>query len=262
MSEPAAEIVHRIGKLLRSALAAAVALLACGCTIAVSRTPPATPQVPDPGRSEQSPYSVTGHPTPSSTPTRPPTPTLQSSQPSVVRLAVTVVVPTATPEARCAQCPPERIAIPAVALEAPVVPLGWTVETTETGLTSRWEELPPGAAGWHLNSAYPGQGSNVVLSGHHNIAGEVFRDLATLRPGDEIVLSAGGLKFHYRVTERIIVPESQAPPEQRLHNASWMGPTATERLTLITCWPHESNTHRVIVIAQPEVAEASRLASR
>ena len=33
------------------------------------------------------------------------------------------------------------------------------------------------AAGWHTDSTPPGFPGNTVLNGHHNIYGEVFRDL-------------------------------------------------------------------------------------
>jgi sortase A len=41
------------------------------------------------------------------------------------------------------------------------------------------------------------------------------------------------------------------PEAVRLENAKWIGPFNEERLTLITCWPFNSNTHRLIVIAKP-----------
>ena len=50
--------------------------------------------------------------------------------------------------------------------------------------------------------------------------------------------------------------ERFAKPEQRVENAGWVLPTDDERLTLITCWPYESNTHRLVLVAKP-VAELS-----
>ncbi len=41
------------------------------------------------------------------------------------------------------------------------------------------------------------------------------------------------------------------PLEVRLKNAQWMQPTPDERLTLISCWPYWTNTHRVIIVARP-----------
>ncbi|PKO21803.1 MAG: hypothetical protein CVU38_12900, partial [Chloroflexi bacterium HGW-Chloroflexi-1] len=56
---------------------------------------------------------------------------------------------------------------------------------------SEWD-VASYAAGWHKNSARPGEIGNVVLSGHHNIEGEVFRYVVDLEPGDKITLYALG----------------------------------------------------------------------
>ena len=42
----------------------------------------------------------------------------------------------------------------------------------------------------------------------------------------------------------------------RLANARWIQPSEDERLTLITCWPYESNTHRLIIVALPASQKA------
>jgi sortase A len=49
----------------------------------------------------------------------------------------------------------------------------------------------------------------------------------------------------------MIVPERSATPEERLDNARWILPSNDERLTLITCWPYDSNSHRLILVAAP-----------
>ena len=38
---------------------------------------------------------------------------------------------------------------------------------------------------------------------------------------------------------------------QRLQNARWIAATADERLTLVTCWPNTTNSHRLIIVAEP-----------
>jgi sortase A len=42
---------------------------------------------------------------------------------------------------------------------------------------------------------------------------------------------------------------------QMIENASWILPTAEERLTLVTCWPPYESTYRLIVVARPEPPE-------
>jgi sortase A len=49
----------------------------------------------------------------------------------------------------------------------------------------------------------------------------------------------------------MILPERDMDMDTRMENARWILPSTDERLTLITCWPAESNTHRLIVVAQP-----------
>ena len=38
----------------------------------------------------------------------------------------------------------------------------------------------------------------------------------------------------------------------REENGRWIQPSDDERLTLVTCWPADSNTHRLILVAVPE----------
>jgi LPXTG-site transpeptidase (sortase) family protein len=55
--------------------------------------------------------------------------------------------------------------------------------------------------------------------------------------------------------ERVIFPERFARLEQRVENARWILPSEDERLTLITCWPYESNTHRLVLVAKPVLGD-------
>lgn len=148
-----------------------------------------------------------------------------------------------------AQSPPNRIIIPAISLEAPVEAVGWDIIKQETTDTTIWI-VPENAAGWHQNSTLPGHGGNIVLSGHHNVGSEVFRDLVNLKKGDEIILQADDRVYTYKVTDHFILPERGVSEEQRHQNAQWIMPTTDERLTLVTCWPYNDNSHRLIVIAQ------------
>jgi sortase A len=91
----------------------------------------------------------------------------------------------------------------------------------------------------------------MVLSGHHNILGQVFRYVVNLKVGDPITIYAGGTAYNYRVTDSFIVPDKYVSAQQRIENGKWIGPFPDERLTLVTCWPYTNNTHRVIVIAKP-----------
>ncbi len=176
------------------------------------------------------------------TPTPPPSPTPAPPSPTPT--------PTAVPDRPPADGPPTRIVAPAIGLDQPIIEVGW--ETTEENgqPTSVWV-VADYAVGFHRGSAYPGHVGNTVLSGHHNIKGEVFRYVVDLQPGDEITLYVGDVPYRYAVTEKYLLADKNVPQEQRFENAKWIGYFPDERLTLVTCWPYENNTHRVIVVAKP-----------
>lgn len=148
--------------------------------------------------------------------------------------------------------------IPAIGLDAPVVPVHLKeVEAHDGNLYQQWIAPYEFAAGWHDTSATLGEFGNLVLNGHHNIAGEVFRDLHTLEVGDTIFVYSGDQAFAYQVGLNLRFKERFEKVEVRLQNAQWILPSQDERLTLITCWPYESNTHRIVIVALPVEARAA-----
>lgn len=175
------------------------------------------------------------------------TPTIVST--SVAASPTLTPTPSSTPIIP-ANSPPDKIIAPAINLDASIATTTWTVVDYNGTPTSTWT-VSDDSAGWHQNSALPGHGSNIVLSGHHNIGSEVFRHLVELEVGDEIILQADGYNYHYTVTDRFILPERGISEEQREQNAQWILPTIDERVTLVTCWPDNDNSHRLIVVAKP-----------
>ena len=146
---------------------------------------------------------------------------------------------------------PSRLEIPAIHVDTPVVELGWTTSKTASGtIFSEWD-VAEYAAGWHKNSAVPGEAGNIVMSGHNNILGSVFRELDQLKRGDEMTIYAGGVQYTYVVDEVLILPEKHASAQQRQANVKYIEETPDARLTLVSCWPRDDNTHRIVVIAKP-----------
>lgn len=144
-----------------------------------------------------------------------------------------------------------RIVADSIGLNTEVIEVGWT-QVVENGIASNVWVVADYAAGWHKNSALPGQGDNVVLSAHHNIKGEVFRYIVDIEPGATVTLQDNeGRSFDYFVEDKFIVKDKGEPEAVRRENAKWIGSFNEERLTLVTCWPYNNNTHRVIVIAKP-----------
>ncbi len=183
------------------------------------------------------PVTADPQPTPSFTPT----------------LDATRVVPTPTP--RTPSGPPDRIVIPSIKLDSPVVPVGWHVVTQGNVQYSVWD-VADYAAGWHKTSAWPGQVGNVVISGHNNIRGEVFRDLIDVQVGELVLLYVGDQIYYYEVAEKHLLAEYGQPLEVRRENAAWIAPKEDERLTLVTCWPYTGNSHRLVVVARPTTPPA------
>jgi sortase A len=153
--------------------------------------------------------------------------------------------------------PPDRIVIPDIDLDSSIVPIGWYIIEQGGQQFSVWQ-VADYAVSWHKTSAYPGHGGNVVLNGHHNIKGEVFRYLVDLEVGDRILLYTGDLVYYYAVEQRLILKEKGEPAEVRRENAKWIAPTESEQLTMVTCWPYTNNTHRLVIIARPAPAPYAR----
>ncbi|HSV85864.1 MAG TPA: sortase [Levilinea sp.] len=144
------------------------------------------------------------------------------------------------------------IRIDAIQVYAPVTPAGWSSGSGEGLEQIEWDS--PGAkVGWVLDSSLPGdEHGNIILYGHNNINASVFRDLAELRPGDAIRLSTEQGEWAYEVAEVNILPVS-ASQDDRAAYAQYLLPGLAPRLTLISCWPPDNNTHRVIVSAYPRL---------
>ena len=181
-------------------------------------------------------------PTRASDPSRTPTPSPTSSP-----LPTTV---TATPSRVPATSPPTRIVIPVIELDAPIEDVGWKVVESNGELHSVWD-VADFAVGFHKGSAYPGNVGNTVLSGHHNIRGEVFRDLHLVEPGDDVYVYVGIQGYHYVVEAKYRSREKGVSAEVQQDNARWIQHTADERVTLVTCWPYSGNSHRIVIVTKP-----------
>ncbi|MDH7487224.1 MAG: sortase [Anaerolineae bacterium] len=184
-------------------------------------------------------------------------------------IAEATVIPSAPPAV------PVRIVIPDLGIDAPVEEVGWRVEEVRGELRSTWE-MASFAAGHHSNSALPGQPGNVVISGHHNIEGKVFKNISLawdeetaelqedgitkrshVLDGYTITLyDAAGRTFRYIIEGMYNMPDRDVSEEQRRYNARFIAPTSEPLLTLVTCWPYTNNTHRIVVVAR--LAEEQR----
>jgi sortase A len=102
-----------------------------------------------------------------------------------------------------------------------------------------WEQLKKGV-GQQVGSPDPGKNGNIVLSGHNDVYGEVFRYLDRLSPGDSIILFTSQRQYTYIVTGTQMVEPTAVEV---------MAPTPDARVTLISCHPYLVDDHRIVVSA-------------
>jgi LPXTG-site transpeptidase (sortase) family protein len=146
---------------------------------------------------------------------------------------------------------PRRLQIPAIALDATIIPVGWYLNpaTNET----EWE-VARYAVGHHQDSGRPGGGSNIVLSSHVAGYGRLFADLDKLHRGDRITIISDTGTHTYAVTNITYVASESANSAEHIANMALLDPTPNEQVTLITCWPARGEqrfTQRLIVVATP-----------
>ncbi len=150
-------------------------------------------------------------------------------------------------QAPASETGPTRITIPSIKVDSAVEPVGYQLTDQNLG----WQTAD-NAVGWHRSSAVPGSPGNTVMSGHNATRGSrVFRDLYKIKAGAAIMVSSGGGEHQYVVTDIIILPYVFASEYRRAQIAALLGQFGDERLTLVTCYPWFTNTHRLIVVAHP-----------
>lgn len=140
---------------------------------------------------------------------------------SLLRSDTNIPIPTPAPQQGI------RIQIAALNIDAPIVQ-GDEAEQLKKGV------------GQHPGTANPGEIGNMVLSGHNDTYGEVFRYLDQLKPGDEIVIYTSTRSFTY-----IIEGWTLVEPD----HVEVMDPTPYESVTLISCYPYLVDNLRIIVKA-------------
>jgi sortase A len=94
--------------------------------------------------------------------------------------------------------------------------------------------------GHYVQTPFPGYGGNVAIAGHRTTHLHPFWPLDTLRPGDRILIQTRLGAFVYRVIWQRTVA---------LNDWSVIARTPVPSLTLTTCTPRFSSTHRLVVRA-------------
>ena len=157
-----------------------------------------------------------------------------------------------------------RLVIPRLGVDRAVIPLGFS--KSGDGVDWNTDKLFANAnrkdlIGQTLTSVNPGEGSNIVLMGHNYDNGYyawegVFVNIKTLAAGDEIVAyTEGGGEYHYKVQLVKKVPWSKENAAEAAKHFKYLGPTASEQLTLVTCgganvYPWQARLYVVALPAQ------------
>jgi len=130
------------------------------------------------------------------------------------------------PPGRAAAAAPARLCIPALALAAPVVPVGATPEGAMA------EAADPWAVGWYAPGPPPGARGNAALAGAVDAQGvgpAIFWELDRLRTGDVlVVVDQAGVARRFVVLENTVYRREDAPLTRIF------GPAADANLALIT----------------------------
>lgn len=119
---------------------------------------------------------------------------------------------------------PLRLRIPAIAVDAPLVPLGLNGDGTLQ--VPRYEE-----AGWYAGGSRPGETGPSVIAAHvdSTTGPAVFHRLDDLEPGDEVFVDYRDATVGFAVRDASSVTKSQFPTQQVY------GATVAPELRLVTC---------------------------
>lgn len=142
------------------------------------------------------------------------------------------------------------ISIPSIGIDTKIEEVGYDIVTVDGQRVIQWR-VADYAASHDEGSANPGDGGNIVITGHDDWRGEVFKNLEHVKVGDQVVLTTADGQHRYAVSQILYRLEVGAPLSERLATGRYLGLIPDERVTLVTCWPYGIDDHRLIVIATP-----------
>mgnify|MGYP002634520569 CR=1 FL=1 len=131
-----------------------------------------------------------------------------------------------------------RVVVQSVGIDSEVRSVGYTFQNGRLRY-----DVPQLEAGQYVGTAAPGQPGNTVIGGHVATRGNtaVFQHLPDVKAGDIIEVYSGDRMFRYSVTEIKVVAADAT---------SVMSQTQDATLTLITCFPGQDYSERLVVIGK------------
>ena len=131
-----------------------------------------------------------------------------------------------------------RVVVDSVGIDSEVRSVGYTFTSGRLQY-----DVPRFEAGQYVGTAEPGETGNTVIGGHvANRGGSaVFEHLPGVQAGDIIEVYSGDELFRYSVTEiKVVAADATAV----------MGQTHDATLTLITCFPGQDYSERLVVVGK------------
>jgi len=101
----------------------------------------------------------------------------------------------------------------------------------------------------YKGTALPGQSSNIFIFGHSSTwngegqYAEAFSKLNDLDKNDKVIIYYQNKEFIYSVWKKEVIAAD---------DFTYLNPTKSEQVTLMTCWPIGSNLKRLVVVAKLE----------
>ena len=131
-----------------------------------------------------------------------------------------------------------RVVVSSVGIDSEVRSVGYTFRNGRLSY-----DVPLYSAGQYVGTAGPGEAGNTVIGGHVATRGNtaVFQDLPGVKAGDIVEVYSGDRKFRYSITEIKVVAADAT---------SVMSQTQDATLTLITCFPGQDYSERLVVIGK------------
>lgn len=143
------------------------------------------------------------------------------------------------------------IVIPKIGANAPIFP------NVDAGDDKVYLPVLQKGVAHAMGTSFPGVGGNVYLYAHStdsfwNVGryNAIFYLIKELENGDEIDVFFQGVRYVYRVVNKMVVDPSEVNYITE--------PTSYEQLTLQTCWPPGTTLKRLLVFARPEKDLASK----
>ena len=131
-----------------------------------------------------------------------------------------------------------RVVVESVGIDSEVRSVGYTFSNG-----SLRYDVPRDEAGQYVGTAVPGEIGNTVIGGHvaTRSGSAVFEHLPGVKAGDVIQVYVEDRVFRYSVTEiKVVAADATAVMEQ----------TQDATLTLITCFPGQDYSERLVVVGK------------